>query len=262
MDLKKHMPEDAATWAQAIFMALPVLVYGFVYWHRYAKYSFLGISKELISVRFEDVLFLIVAAMAMLWVFSGWVFEVLDSGNKRETLISLCLFSLSLLFAAEALFLITILVRTGRADPSQLLLLLFQGLSLYLMAKARWSWFTCQHVDQNRRFLVLLITGIAMCFLASQLLPTLVFHLSKYQICEQDHALVAGFDSQGRAIEKAILNIDDNGVCTLSEGYALADVTGKELREERFTYIEVAAESDAAVQGAVSVAGPERSSNW
>lgn len=239
MDLKKHIPEDAATWAQAVFMVLPVLVYGFVYWHRYTKYSFLGISKELISVRFEDVLFLIVALLAMLWLFSGWAFEVLESRNKRETLISWCLFALSLLFAAEALFLITILVRTSRADPSQLLLLLFQGLLLYLMVKARWSWFTRQHVDQNRRLLGLLITGIAMCFLVSQLLPTLVFHLSKYQICEQDHALVAGFDSQGRAIEKAILNIDDNGICTLSEGYVLADVTGRELREERFSYIEV-----------------------
>lgn len=105
---------DVAAWAQAGIMASPLFAYLFVYSLKHYSYTSFGVSTALITVEFEDVLWMAAAfVLPCVVVLTQWGFTAIDSMNHLATtiwfvgliplcvLLSLAIFTLVLGFRSK-----------------------------------------------------------------------------------------------------------------------------------------------------------------
>lgn len=231
---------DLPAWLQICLVVLPVIAYYFIYFDKYEVYSALRVSTQLINIRFEEtLLFLLTLLVAVFTVlFLGFYEFVVRSDHKT----SIQRFVIRLWFVfvlVQLISIISIMIGSGRFGPVPIIrsaLCLVAPLALFLLTNRL---FIFKRLEGYPVYVAGALIGWAAIFCAMTNAAFIQLHNSSYQVCNSDNALIVGYDSIGRAIEKQIIRIDSRGVCELELGYQLVDVSDKEIVLESFTAIEV-----------------------
>ena len=228
--------EDMAGWAQAAFMAVPAFVYALIYYSRWQKYTWLRVSSTLITVRLEDALLPIVLTVFFGWSqLINWMPILLDAESWRIKASKILHPFLCVVIAVQCVMILTEAIRLDVYDYSVIVRAVLQlGLSLYinwLLNKAK-----PKSYHQGVRFVSVLVVFV---LLLTANVVHFSYHFGKYQYVSDDNAIIVGFDSQGRAIEKGIVDISDERVCTLESDYRLKDVSGKTISIVQFGHLAV-----------------------
>lgn len=238
--LRNLLLQEPASWVQALIMALPSLAYLSVYYMEYYKYNRFGISTELITVRLEDILLVLLLTVSFVWSFViDWGAEIANARNWKHQALYFLRFALLLSFACQAIMLISLSLKCGVSQTWQyvLLALQFAFTALLLLVPNK------KHVSDRdywaKAGTYFFSALIAYCVLSLGQASYLVFNLSRYQTCPENKTLIVGYDSQGRAISKPVLDVTESGICCVGEGYTLEEVTGKELDVKKYTYLQI-----------------------
>ncbi len=231
---------EPASWIQALIMALPGLAYLSVYCIKHYKYNRFGISPDLITVRLEDVLLVLLLTMSLGWsAVLNWGSEITNSRNSKQLAVFFLMFALLLSFAAQTMDLISISLKCGIAQVYQYVHLTLQFAFLVIL------FFAIRKVRESGMRIWAKMRAycfsafIGYCVLSLGQVSYLIFNLSEYQVCPESNSLVVGYDSQGRAVSKMIFSESESGICCVERGYVLEDVTGKELEMRKYTYLQV-----------------------
>ena len=217
-------------------MAAPALGYALIYYARWQKYAWLGVSPSLITVRLEDVLMVIVLTVIVGWAhLINWIQILLDSKNWRVKASKiLCPFLIVLIiFQGNAIH--TEVVDIGICNWSVIYLLGAQTVFFVYACRQLAKPLPKSHHQGARVVCALLCFMLLFCVNAVYY----ACHFDRYQFVSDDNALIVGFDYQGRAIEKEIVDISDKRVCTLASGYRLKDVSGMDISLIRFGHLMV-----------------------
>lgn len=228
--------KDAADWAQAMLMAAPLVGYALIYYARWQEYAWLGVSSSLITVRLEDVLLVIVLMVTFGWTqLINWMQVLLGTKGWRikayrilHPLLILVVVVQGALIYTEASMLNAYSYGVIIHTVIQLILLLYIS---WLLAKER----PREH-HQAIRVICSLVLFVAMLWAN---IAHYSFHFGRYQYVRDDNAIVVGYDSQGRVIEKEIIGVSDNHVCVLKNGYRLKDISDKDISLVRFSHLTV-----------------------
>ena len=242
-DRASQMPvhvKDAASWAQALIMSAPFVAYFTAYYIRLFSYMQFGISADLITVRLEDILWVFAALIfPFLLNIVDWATDALAFGSLARGVGRFLIYASSFVLATQAAIVISIAFKCRVLDWYQLFLLVAQLVSLLAILRLSKN---CRerHGHGGTRRIASIVSLVALFVYGAYVQAAYIsFHNGKYQVCGEDRALIVGFDSQGRAIEKQMVDASDSGVCELGDGYRLVDVTGKSLHVERYSYIRV-----------------------
>lgn len=230
---------DAASWVQAGIMASPVLAYACVYYVKHSIYSRFGLPSQLVTVRFEDVLVIAAVLIAPIAIL---VFDlVLNKLVGREPMGMHSITGIAILLllypAENALLVVSISFQCGIFDWMQYLWILIQLLTvigIHLMVRKSWLF---RDLDTHSRGTGIFLFVMLLLFATVEQVSSISFHNNVYQICDNRNTLIVGFDNQGKAIEKQIVSVSNNGVCELAPGYSLVDVSGDQLHVERYYYL-------------------------
>ena len=234
---------DVPAWLQVMFVALPAIVYAGIYFNKQYAYASFKVSSQLIQVRFEDILFLFVPFLVFGFTVSFLALHAFVIRNDKH--ISISLFGVIIAFiilVVQILLVANVMFEANRFDFQHVLAAAVCAVlfAAFMMLLLQLSIFKRMSIGARRLTGIVMIIAFVACFIVNA--AYLSFHLSSYQICEADNALIVGYDNAGKAIEKRIRGIDSRSVCELDAAYYLVDVTGKDIVLRSFTYIDVAAE--------------------
>lgn len=236
--LTENLANDAAGWVQALIMALPALGYGVVYYARWYTFDKLGISNQLISIRLEDILFVIASCLLFYGSSLGNLIILFLSGrDKVETLLRDFIIAIMLLGICYQLsMLITISIKCHIKQPSHYFVLILQ-IAILIFAQRALKKALQGTVALKEIVRISIILILSFLVIATPQIAYLSFHTRSYQLCTEDNALIIAYDQQGRAVEKSIIIAKEYDVCELSPGYSINDVADKQLKLVNYCYV-------------------------
>ena len=233
---------DVAAWAQAGIMASPFLAYLFVYCGMHYVYASFGVSAQLIVVELEDILWIVAAiSLPLVLVMAGTatLTSVLEQRWIRLVAAGI-LVGIQWGCLIDQASLIRLTLRHCQIfDWEQYALIVIQVVSLLIFCMLHVKWCILRQALAFQRGVTLLALLAVFYFGFFAQGVYLAFHHGSYQICDDGKALIVGFDSQGRAIEKQIVSVSDSRICELAPGYYIVDVTGEQLHLENYLYLRV-----------------------
>lgn len=231
---------DASTLAEMLLAIIPIVAYGCVYYVRWRKYVWLGISHDLVSVRLEDLLLAGVFALVLYWSqLANWLVAVVNPKRRRRRQLALRIVDvvLVLVLAVQTCLLVSISVRAHVFDVYQYIMLGLQAIlfaTWMLASSGRWVF---KNRSKNSISATLFVCAMLFVALSVGRAAYFVFHTAEYQVCPEDNALVVALVDEGWAVEKEIVRMEDGGMCELSPGYVIRDMDGKRLYVTHFTYV-------------------------
>lgn len=233
---KKIKDQDGSFWLQLMIAAIPVLLYLWVYTEKLVLFEVFNLPKELIRIRFEDILFIGTVLIALTIAYWQQIFDFVSDGDKFESLevllsavLMLALLVLTILFANvekqgnwqdDSHIAVTVV---GWAISVLLLLILLKKLFF-------------KNISNKRRNISVIALVLLLVWVIVLQEAFIKVHTSKYMVA--DSKVVVAYLDDSLAITKDIIALNDDGTsCTLGCNFYIDDISGWSLENKNLGYI-------------------------
>lgn len=239
LPLMNALRDEASTLAETLLAIVPALAYGCVFLVRLRMYQWLGLPRQLVSVRVEDVLFVGILALILYWSrLADWLLALLNPQARGKRVLGIVDLTLLAILVIQACMVARISITYRVFDVYQYAMLGLQAACLVLWVLVRCRRGLFGHDSQKLVGPTLFVCALLFVILSVGRATYLAFHNVEYQYCPEDNALIITYDGDGRAIEKEIVSMDADNTCKLAPGFVINDVEGKQLQVVHFGYVE------------------------
>lgn len=230
--------EDTATLAEMLLTIVPVFAYCCVYFVRWRTFMWFGVSREFITIRLEDLLFVGITVLVLYWSqLANWLIAQLSSRKRGRQLLGIFDALLLIVLLVQAIALALLAMRGHVFNAYQFIMLGIQAVLFLLWMLASGKRWIFAHRDKASVVTISLVCALLFVTFSVGRAAYLVFHTSQYQVCGENNTLVVAYLEGGLAIGKDIVSMEEGGTCVLSPGYRLSNVEDKDLRLTHFSYI-------------------------